>query len=53
MEDMIRNANLYSAYLTGSTTREENCKIMKRMLKSPILILELNLAAVNISNTKE
>lgn len=47
------NANLYAAFLEGKTTKEENRIVLTRMIKSPRLIMELNLAsAVNRSKRK-
>ena len=47
------NSNLYAAFLEGKTTKEENRIVLTRMIKSPRLIMELNLAsAVNRSKRK-
>lgn len=40
------NANLYAAYIKGKTNKEENRKVLSKMISNPRLILELNLASV-------
>lgn len=51
MEDMICNANAYSAFLEGMATKEEICAILKNMMHDSRLMMTLNLAAsVNISS---
>lgn len=51
MEDMICNANVYSAFLEEKATKEEMCEILKEMMNDSHLIMTLNLAAsVNISS---
>lgn len=46
------NANLYSAFLEGKTTKEENRIVLNRMIRSQKLIMELNLASVNCKNNQ-
>lgn len=51
MEDMICNANAYSAFLEGKATKEEICAILKNMMHDSRLVMTLNLAAsVNITS---
>lgn len=51
MEDMICNANAYSAFLEGKATKEETCAILKNMMHDSRLMMTLNLAAsVNLSS---
>lgn len=51
MEDMICNANAYSAFLEGKATKEETCAILKNMMHDSRLVMTLNLAAsVNITS---
>lgn len=53
MEDMICNANAYSAFLEERATNEEICEILKEMMNDSHLIMTLNLAAsVNTSSHK-
>lgn len=53
MEDMICNANVYSAFLEERATKEEMCEILKEMMNDSHLIMTLNLAAsVNITKHK-
>ena len=53
MEDMICNANAYSAFLEERATKEEMCEILKEMMNDSHLIMTLNLAAsVNTSSHK-
>ena len=49
MEDIICNANVYSAFLEGNATRREVMAILKKMMSDPNLILMLNLAASAMS----
>lgn len=50
MEDMICNANAYSAFIEGKATKEEICAILKNMMHDSRLMMTLNLAAsVNIT----
>ena len=39
------NANLYAAFLEGNATKDENRIVLKRMIRSTRLIMELNLAS--------
>ena len=39
------NANLYAAFLEGKATKDENRIVLKRMIRSTRLIMELNLAS--------
>ena len=52
MEDIICNANVYSAFLEGKATRREVMAILKRMISDPNLILMLNLAAYAMSDSQ-
>lgn len=53
MDDMIYNANVYSAFLEGKATKEERCAILERMMHDSRLVMELNLAAAgNLSSSK-
>ena len=53
MEDMICNANAYSAFLEERATKEEMCEILKEMMNDSHLIMTLNLAAsVNLTKHK-
>ena len=45
MEDMIRNANLYSAFLEGKVTKHEMRTILKKLMRDPKLMMKINLAA--------
>lgn len=51
MEDMICNANAYSAFLEGKATKEEISAILKKLMHDSRLMMKLNLAAsVNITS---
>ena len=53
MEDIICNANAYSAFLDGKATDEEICSILKKMMNDSRLMMTLNLAAsVSITSIK-
>lgn len=53
MEDIICNANAYSAFLDGKATDEEICSILKKMMHDSRLMMTLNLAAsVSITSIK-
>ena len=52
MEDMICNANVYSAFLEGKATKDEMRTILKKMMRDSRLILKLNLAAAVCSDEK-
>lgn len=45
MEDMICNANLYSAFLEGKATKDEMRTILKKLMRDPKLMMKINLAA--------
>ena len=45
MEDMICNANVYSAFLEGKATKDEMRTILKKMMRDSRLMMKLNLAA--------
>lgn len=45
MDDMINNANVYSAFLEGKATKDEMRTILKKMMRDSKLMLKLNLAA--------
>ena len=49
MEDMICNANVYSAFLEGKATEKEMRTILKKLIRDSRLIARLNLAAT-VSN---
>ena len=54
MEDMICNANVYSAFLEGKATKDEMRTILKKMMRDSRLMMKLNLAAtVSSINIKE
>ena len=44
VKDII-NDSLLSAYLAGTTTKEESGKVLKLMLRNPSLTMGLNVAA--------
>lgn len=51
MEDIICNANAYSAFLEGKATKEEISAILKKLMHDSRLMMMLNLAAsVNITS---
>ena len=52
MDDMICNANVYSAFLEGKATKDEMRTILKKMMRDPRLMMKLNLAAT-VSNRKK
>ena len=45
MDDMISNANVYSAFLEGKATKDEMRTILKKMMRDSRLMMKLNLAA--------
>ena len=45
MDNMIFNANVYSAFLEGKATKDEMRTILKKMMRDSRLIMMLNLAA--------
>ena len=51
MDDMICNANVYSAFLEGKATKDEKRAILKKMMRDSRLMMKLNLAAT-VSNRK-
>jgi plasmid stability protein len=54
MDDMICNANVYSAFLEGKATKDEMRTILKKMMRDSRLMMKLNLAAtVSNINIKE
>ena len=54
MDDMIYNANVYSAFLEGKATKDEMRTILKKMMRDSRLMMKLNLAAtVSSINIKE
>jgi len=53
MEDMICNANVYSAFLEGKATEDEMCIILKKMMRDSRLMMKLNLAAAVSSRKKK
>ena len=52
MEDIIFNANVYSAFLEGKATKDEMHTILKKMMRDSRLMMKLNLAAT-VSNRKK
>lgn len=46
------NAELYSAFLEGKTTKEENYIVLKQMMRDSRLIMMLNLAASTTCSKK-
>ena len=52
MDDMICNANVYSAFLEGKATKDEMRTILKKMMRDSRLMMKLNLAAT-VSNRKK
>ena len=52
MEDMICNANVYSAFLEGKATNDEMRVILKKMMRDSRLMMKLNLAAT-VSSLKD
>jgi hypothetical protein len=52
MDDMICNANVYSAFLEGKATKDEMCAILKKMMRDSRLMMKLNLAAT-VSSLKD
>lgn len=50
MEDVIGNANVYSAYLEGKANKDETCAILKKMIRDHRLMMTLNIAATVSSN---
>ena len=54
MNDVFFNANVYAAFLEGKASKDEPRAILKKMMCSPRLMMELNLAAAAFSmNLKE
>ena len=53
MEDMICNANVYSAFLEGKATKDEMRTILKKMMRDSRLMMKLNLAAAVSSRKKK
>lgn len=53
MEDMICNANVYSAFLEGKATKDEMRAILKKMMRDSRLMMKLNLAATVSSRKKK
>ena len=53
MDDMICNANVYSAFLEGKATKEEMCTILKKMMRDSRLMMKLNLAATVTNRNKK
>lgn len=54
MDDMICNANVYSAFLEGKATKDEMRTILKKIMRDSRLMMKLNLAAtVSSINIKE
>lgn len=45
MDDMICNANVYSAFLEGKATEDETRAILEKMMQDVRLMMQLNLAA--------
>ena len=52
MDDMICNANEYSAFLEGKSTKDEMRTILKKMIRDSRLMMRLNLAAIVGSHKK-
>ena len=52
MDDMINNANVYSAFLEGKATKDEMRTILKKVMRDSRLMMKLNLAAT-VSNIKK
>lgn len=52
MDDMICNANVYSAFLEGKATKDEIRTILKKMMRDSRLMMKLNLAATVTSKRK-
>ena len=52
MDDMICNANVYSAFLEGKATKDEMRTILKKMMRDSRLMMKLNLAATISSRKK-
>jgi hypothetical protein len=50
MDDMICNANVYSAFLEGKATKEEMRNILRKMMRDSRLMMKLNLAATVTSS---
>lgn len=53
MDDMICNANVYSAFLEGKATKDEMRTILKKMVRDSRLMMKLNLAAAVSSRKKK
>lgn len=49
---MICNANEYSAFLEGKSTKDEMRTILKKMIRDSRLMMRLNLAAIVGSHKK-
>ena len=45
MNNMICNANEYSAFLEGNATKDEMRTILKKLMRDPKLMMKINLAA--------
>ena len=52
MDNMICNANMYSAFLEGKATKDEMRAILKKMMRDSRLMMKLNLAATVTSKRK-
>ena len=52
MDNMICNANVYSAFLEGEATKDEMRTILKKMMRDSRLMMKLNLAATVTSKRK-
>lgn len=52
MDNMICNANVYSAFLEGKATKDEMRTILKKMMRDSRLMMKLNLAATVTSKRK-
>ena len=50
MDNMICNANMYSAFLEGKATKDEMRTILKKMMRDSRLMMKLNLAATVTSS---
>lgn len=53
MDDVIGNANVYSAYLEGEANKDETCAILKKMICDDRLMLTLNIAATVSRDMKQ
>lgn len=50
MDNIICNANMYSAFLEGKATKDEMRTILKKMMRDSRLMMKLNLAATVTSS---